>query len=240
MPVTVEVAHDDRHQRIARTELHGLTELAAARGRALERPHRDLSAHDGGEVGPRIADEVGDHETIAASGEPLERHAALDIELAGARLLEEHHGARLARVHDVHEAVGVEVIRHHRVHLVRYRHLDALEAPVRRHLVHSTGRLHGVVGRRVRLLQVQLDAALEVVGRDQVEAAVGVHVGVRDRTGARVDLDHLEPVEPEVGGDVGVLGADRTRTREERCGGGSENEAREREIELHEVLPGNP
>ena len=209
MAVAVEVADHERDDRLARAEFDRVTELAA-----VHRPHRGLAADDRDEIRLRVADDIGDQESVARGRQALLRDAALDLEDAGLRLLEEHDRAGLSRVDDVEQPVAVEVERNDRVDLVRHGNLDPLEAPVRRDLVQRGRRLDRIVGRGAFLLHMQLDAALEVVRRDEVGLPVAIEVAGCDRARVRVDLDDIEPIEAEVTCDIGGVlrcGAHRGR-----------------------------
>ena len=218
--VAVEIANHQRADRLTGTEFNGLAEFAAvlpASRAAFERPHRYFATNNRREIRSRIADQVRDDEPIAARGQAFLGNAPLHFELPRLDLLQKHDGSWLTRVDNVEHSVAIEVEGHDGVHLMRDRHLDALEAPVGRNLVHAAPGFDGIVGRRARLLQVQLDAALEVVDHDQVEATVAVHVADGDWPCVRIDFHHLEAIEAKVRRDLRILAASRRREQESKA-----------------------
>ena len=218
--VAVEIANHQRADRLTGTEFNGLAEFAAvlpASRAAFERPHRYFATNNRREIRSRIADQVRDDEPITARGQAFLGNAPLHFELPRLDLLQKHDGSWLTRVDNVEHSVAIEVEGHDGVHLMRDRHLDALEAPVGGNLVHAALGFDGIVGRRAGFLQVQLDAALEVVDHDQVEATVAVHVADGDWPCVGIDFHHLEAIEAKVGRDFRILAARRRCEHESKA-----------------------
>ena len=193
MRVTVKITDDKRDDRFTGAEFDRIPEFGA-----LHRPHQRLPSDDRGKIRLCIADEIRDNETITARRKTFLRNASLDLKDPGLRLLQKHDRSGLARVDDVKKPIAVEVERHDGVHLVGNRNFDPFEPPVGGDLVHRAGGIHRIIRRCVGLLHMQFEAALEVVGRDEVRLAVAIEIARGDRPCVRINLDNLEAVEPEV------------------------------------------
>ena len=197
--VAVEIFKDHSHHAgSAGTEFDG-----SAGGVLVQWPDGNFAINNTDKFLGTSAHQIGNRQPVGIRTKIANGLLACNFELSGLGLTHEHHSRRtVAGVDHVHESVAVPVAGDHGFHGTINGHTFALVAPVFRELVDAANGwgFVGLLG--TLLLEVDVDAVLEIVNDHNVFQSVAIHVGNHEGTSLRIDFQNFKRAKSKVAGDV--------------------------------------